>query len=100
MREPRFYAHEIRRDLDLADPAAWLERHGFGTLAAEHHRPQAGVVQQPAPGLEQGLEHAVIEAVVLVGPHQADLGDALGSFDAYAIVHGRVGSTPPRGREG
>src|SRR5690606_28400226 len=63
-----------------------------GALAAQHHRAQRSLLGEAAASVEERLEHAAIEAIVLVGPHEADLGHALGpgflaQLHANAIVH-------------
>ncbi len=59
-------------------------------LPGQYYRPHAFFVGKPVAGGDERLEHRGIQRIHLVGPHQADIGDALRNRHRDAFFHGWV----------
>jgi hypothetical protein len=86
--QQRIGVHALAHERGEIEPGA--ER---GAVAREHDCAQRRLAGEPLAGGHQCLEHAAVEAVVLLGSREANLGNPFGELHANAIVHGGVGST-------
>ena len=75
-----------RPSAEIAHVEAGAEGAAF---AGEHHGAHALLGLQPLAGVDQRLEHGVVEGVHLVRPHHAHVGDAVLDIDADAVFMGQ-----------